>query len=309
VIADSVLDLVGKTPMVKLRRMASGMADVLLKLESHNPAGSVKDRACLSMIEAAERDGKLKPGDTIVEATSGNTGIGLALVAAVKGYRLIVCMPDDASIERRTMLAHYGADVVLTPARKLMTGAVQRARDIVAKNPNCYMPLQFENQANPEAHRAATAEEILRDTDNRIDAFVAGVGTGGTITGVGSRLRQAIPTIKIVAVEPSASAMLSGGTPGTHAIQGIGAGFVPRILDRKLIDEVKQCEDKVAIAFARRLAREEGISSGPSGGAAAWAAIEVAKALGPGKRVVSIIPDNWDRYQSVDAPERLDFII
>ncbi len=295
--------------MVKLRRMASGMADVLLKLESHNPAGSVKDRACLAMIEGAERDGKLKPGDTIVEATSGNTGIGLALVAAVKGYRLIVCMPDDASIERRTMLAHYGADVVLTPARKLMTGAVQRARDIVAKNPNCYMPLQFENQANPQAHRAATAEEILRDTDTKIDAFVAGVGTGGTITGVGGRLREAIPGIKIIAVEPSASAMLSGGTPGTHAIQGIGAGFVPRILDRKLIDEVKQCEDKVAIAFARRLAREEGISSGPSGGAATWAAIEVARALGPGKRVVSIIPDNWDRYQSVDPPERLDFII
>jgi cysteine synthase A len=295
--------------MVKLRRMASGMADVLLKLESHNPAGSVKDRACLAMIEAAEREGKLKPGDTIVEATSGNTGIGLALVAAVKGYRLIVCMPDDASIERRTMLAHYGADVVLTPARKLMTGAVQRAREIVAKNPNCYMPLQFENPANPACHRAATADEILRDTEGKIDAFVAGVGTGGTITGVGSRLKQDIPGIQIIAVEPAASAMLSGGSPGTHAIQGIGAGFVPRVLDRKLLDGVMQCDDKTAIAYARRLAREEGISSGPSGGAAAWAAIEVAKNLGPGKRVVSIIPDNWDRYQSVDAPDRLDFII
>ncbi len=295
--------------MVKLRRMASGMADVLLKLESHNPAGSVKDRACLAMIEAAERDGTLKPGDTIVEATSGNTGIGLALVAAVKGYRLIVCMPDDASIERRTLLAHYGADVVLTPARKLMTGAVQRAREIAAKNPNCFMPLQFENLANPAAHRAATAEEILRDTEGKLDAFVAGVGTGGTITGVGSRLKQDVPNIQIIAVEPAASAMLSGGTPGTHAIQGIGAGFVPRVLDRKLLDRVLQCDDKTAIAFARRLAREEGISAGPSGGAAAWAAIEVAKTLGPGKRVVSIIPDNWDRYQSVDAPDRLDFII
>jgi len=309
VIADSVLDLVGGTPMVKLRRMASGMADVLLKLESHNPAGSTKDRACLAMIEAAERDGSLKPGDTIIEATSGNTGIGLALVAAVKGYRLIVCMPDDASIERRTLLAHYGVDVVLTPARKLMSGAVQRARDIVAKNPRCYMPLQFENKANPEAHRAGTAEEILRDTESKIDAFVAGVGTGGTLTGVGSRLREVIPALKIIAVEPSASPMLSGGSPGTHAIQGIGAGFIPRVLDRKLIDDIKQCDDKVAIQYARRLAREEGISSGPSGGAAAWAAIEIARELGPGKRVVTIIPDNWDRYQSVDAPDRLDFII
>ncbi|MBA2540575.1 MAG: cysteine synthase A [Deltaproteobacteria bacterium] len=289
--------------------MASGMADVLLKLESHNPAGSVKDRACLAMIEAAEREGKLSPGDTIVEATSGNTGIGLALVAAVKGYRLIVCMPDDASNERRVMLSHYGADVVLTPARKLMQGAVTRAREIVAKNPRCYMPLQFENQANPDAHRAATAEEILRDTDGKIDAFVAGVGTGGTITGVGGRLKEAIPGIKIIAVEPSSSPVLSGGSPGTHAIQGIGAGFKPRILKRELIDDIKQCEDKTAIAFARRLAREEGISSGPSGGAATWAAIEVARALGPGKRVVSIIPDNWDRYQSVDPPDRLDFII
>jgi cysteine synthase A len=304
-----VLELVGGTPIVKLRRMASGMADVLLKLESHNPAGSVKDRACLAMIEAAERDGKLTPGDTIVEATSGNTGIGLALVSAVKGYRLIVCMPDDASIERRVMLAHYGADVVLTPARKLMQGAVTRAREIVAKNPRCFMPLQFENQANPDAHRAGTAEEILRDTEGKIDAFVAGVGTGGTITGVGSRLKEAIPAIKIIAVEPSSSPVLSGGSPGTHAIQGIGAGFKPRVLKRDLIDDIKQCDDKVAIAFARLLAREEGISSGPSGGAAAWAAIEVARALGPGKRVVSIIPDNWDRYQSVDPPDRLDFII
>lgn len=308
-IAESVLDLIGRTPMVKLQRMASGMAEVVLKLESYNPAGSVKDRACLSMIEAAEREGKLEPGDTIVEATSGNTGIGLALVAAVKGYRLIVCMPDDASVERRTVLAHYGADVVLTPARKLMAGAVQRARDIVAKNPNCYMPLQFENLANPDAHRAHTAEEILRDTEGKIDAFVAGVGTGGTITGVGARLKEAIPAIRLVAVEPSASAMLTGGSPGTHAIQGIGAGFVPRVLKRTLLDDIKQCDDKVAIAFARRLAREEGISAGPSGGAATWAALEVAQQLGPGKRVVAIIPDSWDRYQSVDAPDRLDFII
>jgi cysteine synthase A len=308
-IAESVLDLVGNTPIVKLRRMASGMADVLLKLEGENPAGSVKDRACLAMIEAAEREGKLSPGDTIVEATSGNTGIGLALVAAVKGYRLIVCMPDDASIERRTLLAHYGADVVLTPARKLMTGAVHRARDIVAKNPRCLMLQQFDNPANPAAHRTGTAEEILRDVDGKLDAFVAGVGTGGTITGVGSRLKEAIPSIKIVAVEPTASPVLSGGEPSTHAIQGIGAGFVPRVLDRKLLDEIVQCDDKTAIATARRLAREEGISSGPSGGAATWAAIEIAKKLGPGKRVLTIIPDTWDRYQSVDRPDRLDFII
>jgi cysteine synthase len=295
--------------MVKLHRLASGIADVFLKLEGLNPGGSVKDRACLAMIEAAEKDGKLTPGDTIVEATSGNTGIGLAMVAAVKGYRLIVCMPDDASEERRRMLAHYGADVVLTPARKLMAGAVQRAREIVDKNPRCFMPLQFDNPNNPAAHRAHTAEEILADTEGKLDAFVAGVGTGGTITGIGQRLKEAIPSLRIVAVEPAASPVLSGGEAGTHAIQGIGAGFKPRILKKELLDEILQCDDKTAITFARRLAREEGISSGPSGGAAVWAAIEVAKKLGPGKRVVTIVPDIWDRYVSTDRPDRLDFII
>ena len=239
-IAESVLELIGNTPMVRLARITSGaskMADVILKLEGHNPAGSVKDRVCHAMIEDAEKAGRLRAGDTFVEPTSGNTGIGLALVAAVKGYRLILCMPDDASIERRRLLAHYGAEVVLTPARKLMKGAVDRAREIVATNPRCYMPQQFDNPANPNAHRTATALEILRDMDGALDAFVAGVGTGGTITGVGSRLKQDLPSLLVIAVEPKSSAVLGGGAPAVHSIQGIGAGFVPGVLDRSVIDE------------------------------------------------------------------------
>src|SRR5687767_2154457 len=242
-----MLDLVGKTPMVRLRRIggaASGIAEIFCKLEGQNPAGSVKDRACLAMIEAAERDGRLAAGDTIVEPTSGNTGIGLALVAAVKGYRLILCMPDDASIERRRLLAHYGAEVVLTPARKLMKGAIDRAREIVGSNPRCFMPQQFDNPANPNAHRTGTALEILEDTQGTLDAFVAGVGTGGTITGVGARLKQDIPGLLVIAIEPSASPVLGGGAAAIHAIQGIGAGFVPAVLDRGVIDEVLGCDDR-----------------------------------------------------------------
>jgi cysteine synthase A len=286
---------------------------VVVKLEGQNPAGSVKDRACIAMIEAAERDGRLKAGDTIVEPTSGNTGIGLALVAAVKGYRLILCMPDDASLERRTLMAHYGAEVVLTPARKLMKGAVDRAREIVAQNPRCFMPQQFDNPANPEAHRTGTALEILRDTGGALDAFVAGVGTGGTITGVGAVLKQKLPDVKVFAVEPATSPVLGGGCAAQHGIQGIGAGFVPGVLDRKIIDEVLACDDKSAFDMAARLAREEGVTAGISGGAAVWAAVEIARRLGPGKRVVAVIPDTWDRYLSVDKPPPraggLDFII
>ena len=307
-----MLELVGNTPMVRLRRIAGaavGIADIACKLEGQNPAGSVKDRACLAMVEAAERDGRLHPGDTIVEPTSGNTGIGLALVAAVKGYRLILCMPDDASSERRALLAHYGAEVVLTPARKLMKGAIERAKEIVASNPRCFMPQQFDNLANPEAHRTGTALEILRDTNGALDAFVAGVGTGGTITGVGSVLKAKLPAVHIIAVEPASSQVLAGRAPAMHAIQGIGAGFVPSVLDRSLIDEVMACDERAAFEMAGRLAREEGITSGMSGGAAVWAAVEIAKRLGPGKLVVTVIADTWDRYTSTDKPSSVDFII
>ncbi len=307
-----MLDLVGNTPMVRLRRIggaASGIADILCKLEGQNPAGSVKDRACAAMVEAAERDGRLQPGDTIVEPTSGNTGIGLALVAAVKGYRLILTMPDDASEERRAVMAHYGAEVVLTPARKLMKGAIARARDIVAHNPRCFMPQQFDNPANPEAHRTGTAQEILRDTNGAIDAFVAGVGTGGTITGVGSELKKTIEGLRVIAVEPQTSQVLAGKAPAMHAIQGIGAGFVPGVLDRSVIDEVIAVADRAAFEMAGRLAREEGITAGMSSGAAVWAAVEVARRLGAGKRVVTVLPDTWDRYTSIDKPASVDFII
>jgi cysteine synthase len=314
VIVDSVLELIGRTPMVRLRRIAGeggGMAEIVVKLEGQNPAGSIKDRACIAMIEEAERTGQLQPGDTIVEPTSGNTGIGLALVAAVKGYRLILCMPDDAAAERRSMLTQYGAEVVLTPARKLMRGAIERAREIVAQNPRCFMPQQFDNPANPEAHRTGTAREILQDTGGALDAFVAGVGTGGTITGVGSVLKQELPHVRIVAVEPASSPVLGGGGPARHQIQGIGAGFVPRVLDRSVIDEVVTCEDLAAFAMARRLAREEGIAAGPSGGAAVWVAEQIARRLGRGKRVVAVVPDTWDRYTSIERPlpPGMDFII
>lgn len=287
------------------------MAEIVVKLEGQNPAGSVKDRACIAMIEAAERAGKLRPGDTIVEPTSGNTGIGLALVAAVKGYRLILCMPDDAAIERRAVMQHYGAEVVLTPARKLMQGAIDRAREIVAGNPRCFMPQQFDNPANPDAHRTGTALEILRDCAGALDAFVAGVGTGGTISGVGEVLKREQPHVRVFAVEPAASPVLAGGAPARHGIQGIGAGFVPAVLDRSVIDEVIACEDRAAFDMAGRLAREEGITAGLSGGAAVWAACEVARRLGAGKRVVAVVPDTWDRYTSIERPRGpgIDFII
>ena len=301
-IADSVLDLIGGTPMVRLNKVApAGGAEIAGKLESLNPAGSVKDRIALSMIEAAEAEGRLKPGDTVVEPTSGNTGIGLAMVAAVKGYHLIVTMPEDMSLARRDLLARYGAEVLLTPAIEGMTGAVYAAQELVGKNAHYFMAQQFENPANPEVHYTTTAREIMEATGGRIDAFVAGVGTGGTITGVGRLIREQIGSaVHILAVEPSRSPVLSGGRAGMHAIQGIGASFIPGVLDRGIYDDILRVEDKDAIAFAKRLAREEGILAGISAGANVFAAKKVAERLGAGKTVVTIICDTGERYLSVN---------
>ena len=302
-IADSVLDLVGKTPMVRLNRVVpAGWAEVVGKLESLNPAGSVKDRIALNMIEAAEREGKLKPGDTIIEPTSGNTGIGLAMVAAVKGYKLVVTMPEDMSLARRDLLARYGAEVVLTPAIEGMTGAVFAAQELIAKHKQYFMPQQFENPANPDIHRRTTAQEILEATEGRIDALVAGVGTGGTITGVGEVLREKLGKgVLIVAVEPTRSPVLEGGRAGVHAIQGIGASFVPGILNRDVYDEIIAVRDEDAISMSRRLCREEGMLVGISSGANVWAAIKVAKRLGEGKRVVTILCDTGERYLQMES--------
>jgi cysteine synthase len=301
-IADTVLDLVGGTPMVRLNRVVpSGSADVLGKLESMNPAGSVKDRIALNMIETAEREGRLKPGDTIVEPTSGNTGIGLAMVAAVKGYRLIVTMPEDMSLARRDLLARYGAEVMLTPAIEGMTGAVFAAQELLTSHPNYFMPQQFENPANPEIHRKTTAPEILEATDGRFDALVLGVGTGGTITGVGEVVRERVPRLLIVAVEPTRSPVLQGGRAGVHAIQGIGASFVPNILNREIYDEILAVGDDDAIEMSRRLCREEGLLVGISAGANVVASLRVAKRLGEGKRVVTVLPDTGERYLTMEA--------
>jgi len=300
-IAETVLDLVGGTPMVRLNRVVpDGAAEVVGKMESLNPGGSVKDRIALSMIEAAEAAGKLKPGDTIVEPTSGNTGIGLAMVAAVKGYKLIVTMPEDMSLARRDLLARYGAQVVLTPAIEGMTGAVYAAQELVGKN-GAFMCQQFENPANPEAHRRATAEEILESTEGRIDAFVAGVGTGGTITGVGEVLRKTLPDLHIAAVEPARSPVLAGGRAGVHAIQGIGASFVPGILNKDIYNEIIAIGDEEAIDMSRRLCREEGLLVGISAGANVVASIKVAKRLGAGKRVVTVLCDTGERYLQMEA--------
>jgi cysteine synthase A len=301
-IADSVLDLVGGTPIVRLNKVVQpGTAEVLAKVESLNPAGSVKDRIALGMIEAAESEGRLKPGDTIVEPTSGNTGIGLAMVAAVKGYHLIVTMPEDMSLARRDLLARYGAQVVLTPSIEGMTGAVYAAQELLATNPTYFMPQQFENPANPDVHRRTTALEILEATDGRIDAFVAGVGTGGTITGVGEVLKEKNKDIVIVAVEPTRSPVLQGGRAGVHAIQGIGASFVPGILNREIYDEIIAVSDEEAINMSRRLCREEGLLVGISAGANVVAALKVAKRLGQGKRVLTVLPDTGERYLTMEA--------
>jgi cysteine synthase A len=306
-VADSVLDLIGNTALVRLSRVgASGSATILAKVESQNPGGSVKDRIARSMVEDAERRGLLRPGSTLVEPTSGNTGIGLAIVAAVKGYRLILTMPDDMSSERRRLLARLGAELVLTPAIEGMTGAVYAAQELCRTNPAYVMLQQFENTANPDAHRRTTALEILEATGGKVDGFVAGVGTGGTITGVGEVLRQRLPGIRVVAVEPARSPVLSGGKARVHGIQGIGASFVPGILNRAVIDEIVQVKDEDAMAMALRLAREEGLLVGISAGANVWAALGVAERLGAGRTVVTILCDTGERYLSVplDAAER-----
>jgi cysteine synthase A len=295
--AETVLDLIGNTPVVRLRRMVpDGAAVVWAKLESFNPGGSVKDRIAKAMVEAAEEAGELGPGGVIVEPTSGNTGIGLAMTAAVKGYRLILVMPDTMSVERRALLKAYGAELVLTAGQEGMKGAIAKADELVSEH-GYFMPQQFENPANPEVHRQTTAAEILAEV-RHLDAFVAGVGTGGTITGVGEILRDVLPEVQIVAVEPAGSPVLSGGSPGKHKIQGIGAGFVPGVLNAEIIDEVMRVEDTDAWETARQLARKEGILAGMSSGAAAWAAIQVAQRLGEGKVVVTLLPDTGERYLS-----------
>jgi len=298
----AVLDLIGATPMVRLKRVIpQDAAAVLGKMENLNPGGSVKDRIALAMIEDAEQSGRLKPDSVIVEPTSGNTGIGLALVAAVKGYRIILTMPDDMSVERRRLLERYGAELVLTPAIEGMTGAVFAAQELCKKNASYFMPQQFENPSNPEVHYRTTAREILEATGGRIDAFVAGVGTGGTMTGVGRLIREQVgENVLIVAVEPARSPVLSGGRAGMHAIQGIGASFVPGVLDRGLYNEVMRIEDRDAVAFTRRLAKEEGILAGISSGANVFAARKVAERLGAGKTVVTVICDTGERYLSVN---------
>ena len=300
-IANSALELIGNTPMVRLDKIRpAGSAEIVAKVEAFNPGGSVKDRIALAMVEDAEAKGLLKPGGTIVEPTSGNTGVGLAVVAAAKGYKLILTMPDDYSVERRKLVQRFGAQLILTPAIEGMTGAVFAAEELIAKNPAYYMPQQFDNPANPEIHRRTTAQEILRDTDGRVDAFVAGVGTGGTITGVGEVLKERIPGVLIVAVEPARSPVLAGGKPGLHGIQGIGASFVPGVLNREVYDELIAVKDDEAIDMARRLTREEGLLAGISSGANVFAALKIAARLGADKRVVTLLPDTGERYLSVN---------
>jgi len=300
-VANSITELIGYTPLVKLNRVGSDeIADIYLKLEFFNPGSSVKDRIALAMIEAAEADGSLKPGDTIIEPTSGNTGIGLAMVAAAKGYKSILVMPETMSIERRNLLRAYGAQLVLTPGAEGMGGAIRKAEELAKEDSTYFIPQQFKNLANPAIHRETTARELLEQAQEigGVDAFISGIGTGGTITGVGQVLREHYPNVQIVAVEPAASPVLSGGKPGPHKIQGIGAGFVPDILDTDIYDEIIKVENEDAFETSRRVARQEGILGGISSGAAIHAALQVAAKLGKGKKVIAIIPSNGERYLS-----------
>ena len=298
-IAENILETIGNTPLVKIRKLNDGKAQVIAKVEYFNPGGSVKDRIGVAMIEAAEKNGTLKPGGLIIEPTSGNTGIGLALAAAVKGYKLILTMPDTMSVERRKLLAAYGAELVLTPGAEGMKGAIDKAEEIHAANPGSIIPQQFENPSNPAWHRKYTAEEIWRDTDGKVDAFVAGVGTGGTLTGVGEGLKAHNPAVQIIAVEPDASPIISGGKAGPHKLQGIGANFIPKVLNTKIIDHVMPVSAEDAGRTAREAAVREGLLIGISSGAALYAALELSrKAEFAGKRIVVLLPDNGERYLS-----------
>lgn len=298
-IYSTILEKVGNTPLVRINKLNKGGAEVLVKVEYFNPAGSVKDRIAIGMIEDAEKIGKIAPGALIIEPTSGNTGIGLALVAAVKGYKLILTMPDTMSVERRKLLAAYGAELVLTEGAKGMKGAIEKAEELQKSHPGSFIPQQFANPANPEYHRHTTAEEIWKDVDGNVDAFVAGVGTGGTLTGVGSVLKARNPNVKIVAVEPFDSPVISGGKPGPHKLQGIGAGFIPSVLDTKLIDEVFKVKSEEAGDVARAAATQEGLLIGISSGAALFAALELSKRPEyAGKRIIALLPDTGERYLS-----------
>lgn len=305
-IVDNALSLIGNTPLIKLPKTSQRAGgNVYAKFESGNPGGSIKDRICLNMIEAAEKAGRIHPGDTIIEPTSGNTGIGLALVAAVKGYKAILIMPESMSTERFGLLASFGAEVVLTPAIDGMKGSINEAERLLKEHPDYYMPDQFSNPANPEVHRKTTAPEIWEALGGKIDAFAAGVGTGGTITGVGEEFKGRNSAIWIVAIEPSSSRVLSGGSPGPHKIQGIGAGFIPRVLNREIIDEIIPVTDDDAFETAKFLAREEGLMVGISSGANIYAAMELAKRMGPGKNVVTVLPDTGERYISIEKYFRM----
>ena len=296
-----ITELIGRTPLVRLNRLSpEGGSTIYGKVEFFNPGGSVKDRICLSMINEAERQGKLKPGGTIVEPTSGNTGIGLALVSAVRGYKLILVMPESMSMERASLLSSYGAQLVLTPAWEGMKGSIKEAESIVAQNPSYFMPDQFSNPANPAMHKKTTALEIWEAMDGKIDAFVAAVGTGGTITGCGEVFKERNPKIRVIAVEPAGSPVLSGGDPGPHKIQGIGAGFVPKVLNRTILDSVITVTDDEAYQTAKLLAKKEGLLVGISAGANVFAAQKVAKELGPGKNIVTILCDTGERYISIE---------
>ena len=296
-----ITELIGRTPLVRLNRLSpTGGATIYGKVEFFNPGGSVKDRICLNMIDEAERLGALKPGGTIVEPTSGNTGIGLALVAAVRGYKLILVMPESMSMERASLLSSYGAQLVLTPAWEGMKGAIREAESIIAQNPSYFMPDQFSNPANPAMHKKTTAVEILEALAGKIDAFVAAVGTGGTITGCGELFKERNPNVMVIAVEPSGSPVLSGGEPGPHKIQGIGAGFVPKVLNRAILDRVMTVTDDEAYQTAKQLSKKEGLLVGISAGANVFAAQKVAQELGPGKNVVTILCDTGERYISIE---------